>query len=265
MYYKKFLLIIFLPFFFLVAQAKSIVLGTTDWPPYVQDNPEHKGYAYEIVLAAFKAAGYNEVKIIFMPWDDAIKAVEEGELDGIFPEYFSEKRNKEILYTHSFSESPIGFYKRVNSDIVYPTSHPEKNLSQTLSYMNKYRFGVVKGYVNISAFDKNKHLVKIYTDSDAKNLQQLYEERVDLAIIDQYTAEYLLYHQLPSNYKNNLVFMNPPLGYKKLYVGISRKNESASKIADDFNKGLEIIKKDGLFDQIIDRDAEVAEDYEHVG
>jgi ABC-type amino acid transport substrate-binding protein len=265
MFYKKILLIFLLPFFFTLSYAKSIVLGTTEWPPYVQDNPEHKGYAYEIVLAAFKAAGYNDVKIIFMPWDDAIKAVNEGELDGIFPEYFSEKRNKDIVYTHSFSDSPLGFYKRINSGIEYPNVHPDKNLMQTLNAMKNYRFGVVKGYINISAFDKNHHLTKVYADSDAENIEQLYNEQVDLALIDQYTAEYLLYHKLPSNYKDRLVFMNPPLGYKKLYVGISRKIEASAKIVHDFNMGLDVIKKNGLIEKIIDRDAEISDDYEHVG
>ncbi len=265
MFNKKYLLLFLLPLFFTVSYAKSIVLGTTNWPPYVQDNPEHKGYAYEIVLAAFKAAGYNNVKIIFMPWDDAVKAVDEGELDGIFPEYFSKKRKKEILYTQSFSSSPVGFYKRVNSNIKYPSAHPDKNVADTLKKMEKYRFGVVKGYINMADFDKNRHLIKIYADSDEENLKQLYEERVDLAFIDQYTAEYLIYHKLPANYKEHLVFMQPPLGYKKLYVGISRKIDANTKIAADFNKGLKIIEKSGLLEEIIDRDAEIADDYEHVG
>lgn len=265
MFYKKILLCFFLPFFFYVAQAKSIVLGTTDWPPYVQDNPEHKGYAYEIVLAAFKAAGYDDVKIIFMSWEDAVKAADEGELDGIFPEYFSVKRNSTILYTHSFSDSPIGFYKRINSNIQYPNAKPSKNVAKTLEKMEQYRFGVVKGYVNVSAFDRNKDLIKIYADSDADNLTNLYEGRVDLAFIDQYTAEYLIYHQLPSNYKDQLAFMNPPLAYKKLYVGISRKKDAYAEIAADFNMGLEKIKQSGLLEEIIDRDAEIADDYDHVG
>mgnify|MGYP001810005454 CR=1 FL=1 len=131
--------------------------------------------------------------------------------------------------------------------------------------MQQYRFGVVTGYINFTAFDQNNHLKKIYVDSDEDNLKQLYEGKVDLALIDQYTAEYLLYHQLPPNYKDELVFMTPALGTKKLYVGISRKKDAYPEIVDDFNKGLEIIRKNGLLDKIIDRDAEIADKYEHVG
>ncbi len=263
MFYKKCLLVVVLPLFFMLAQAKSIVLGTAEWPPYVQNSTNSKGYAYEIVLAAFKAAGYDQVKIVFMPWDDAVKAVNQGELDGLFPEYYSKKRTKDILYTDSFSESPIGFYKEVGSNIHYPNSEPDKSISQTLNEMKEYHFGVVNGYINAAAFDKNKQLIKMYADSDEDNLTQLYEGKVDLALIDEYTAEYILEHQLPSDYQEKLVFMNPPLIYKKLYVGISRKNLAAQEIVSNFNQGLEIIKKNGLFNQIMDRDAEVND--EHLG
>lgn len=239
--------------------AKTIVLGTTEWPPYVQ-NSSNKGYAYDIVYAAFKAAGYNDIRIIFMPWTDAEKAVNDGQLDGIFPEYYSHERKTSVIYSDPFSDSPVGFYKKLSSGIHYPNSHPDKKVLSTLQKMHKYRFGVVKGYVNIAAFDNDKNLEKIYVESDLDNLKQLYQGNVNLIFIDKYTAEYLLHHQLSSDYSDQLVFMNPPLGYKKLYVAISKKAPNARNIAEDFNEGLKKIKENGTFTKIIDLDAETVDD-----
>lgn len=252
-------------FFTTSVLAKTIVLGTTEWPPYVQ-NKANKGYAYEIVLAAFKQAGYDNVKIIFMPWTDAEKAAEEGTLDGIFPEYFSKARAEKLVFTHYFSDSPIGFYKKLSGGIHYPNKHPEKNVPATLDGMKQYRFGVVKSYVNLSVFDNDTKLNKIYVNSDVENLKQLYNGKVDLIVIDKYTAEHLLthsVHELSPDYHEQLVFMNPPLGYKKLYVSISKKNPNAEKIVADFNQGLKEIRENGIFTQIIDRDADRAD--EHIG
>lgn len=247
--------------------AKTIVLGTTEWPPYVV-NSAHKGYAYDIVFAAFKEAGYDDVKIIFMPWADAERAVEEGSLDGIFPEYYSQERQEKLLFTDFFSESPLGFYKKLSGGIHYPVKDPIKDLRKTLDAMKQYRFGVVNGYVNFAAFDNDTQLHKIYVDTDVQNLKQLYDGKVDLIFIDKYTAEYLLSHVhvssvLPPDAHEQLVFMNPPLDHKKLYVSISKKNPRAAEIANDFNRGLAKIRKNGIFTQIIDRDAAVTD--EHVG
>lgn len=257
--YLKKLILLFLSLFCISTHAKTIVLGTTEWPPYVQNNA-NKGYAYDIVLAAFKAAGYDDVRIIFMPWSDAEKAANEGQLDAVFPEYFSQERTQTIVYTHSFSDSPVGFYKKLNSGIHYSNNHPEKDISSTLNALKQYRFGVVKGYVNIAPLDDNTQLHKIYTDSDEDNLKQLYDGKVDLVFIDRYTAEYLLHHQLSPDYSEQLVFMNPPLERKKLYVAISKKNIQSQAITAAFNKGLEIIKKNGVFSKIIDQDAETVDD-----
>ncbi len=259
LFFFIFLSIIILP---LSASGKTIVLGTTEWLPYVQ-KADNKGYAYDIVYSAFKQAGYNDIKIIFMPWADAVEAVNSGQIDAIFPEYFSKERTQHILYTHSFSDSPVGFYKKIHSGVHFPNSNPTQNLVSTFDSMKAYRFGVVKDYVNLAVFDNDTQLNKIYTDSDLDNLKQLYNGKVDLIFIDKYTAEYLLHHELPSDYCQQLVFMYPPLAYKKLYVGVSKKNSKAKIIASDFNKGLAVIKKNGIFSEIMDRDAENTD--EHIG
>lgn len=258
-HYSKRLVLLIFSFFSILANAKTIVLGTTEWPPYVQ-NGTSKGYAYEIVVAAFRAAGYDDVRIIFMPWSDAEKALNEGQLDGIFPEYFTKRESQTISYTHSFSDSPVGFYKRRNTSIHYLNNHPDKNIPMIFNAFKNYRFGVVTGYVNIPVLDNNKQFHKVYAVSDIDNLKQLYNGKVDLAFIDQYTAEYLLQHELPSDYSEQLVFMNPPLDHKKLYVAITKKNPQSQIIVRAFNHGIEVIKKNGTFSRIIDRDASTIDD-----
>ena len=90
-FFSKFILtalFVLFSFFINILYAKTVILGTTAWPPYVQNTPIYKGYIYDTVIAAFKEVGYD-VRVIFMPWQDAQNAVNTGQIDAIFPEYFS--------------------------------------------------------------------------------------------------------------------------------------------------------------------------------
>lgn len=234
--------------------AKVITLATSTWEPYVSENPAYKGYASSIVEHAFKAAGY-EVHIKFMPWQDALRAVKSGQVDGLFPKYYSAEDAQQFAFTHAFSGGPIGLYKRRSDASEYPTENPTANLVETFHHMEGATFGVVKGYTNFPAFDNNSRLKKVAVADDKANLDQLYEGKVQYAVIDKYVAEYLLNHKLPANYSKKLMFMPPILSYKLLYVVISKKNPQQKEIVDAFNKGLAKIKQNGKMAQILDQDA----------
>lgn len=255
MRFRHTLLVIFLVFCASFACAKpKITIATSTWEPYVSDDPAYHGYVYEIVRNAFETAGYD-VDIKFMGWDKAERALKLGLVDAIFPEYYSKDRSAQLIFSDPFSGGPIGFFKISGSKIEFPNKQPTKNLRATLGKMRHFRFGVVKGYSNVAAFDDNETLIKRYVDSDRANLEQLYAGQVDMVIIDKYTAEYLIKHELPWNYQIKLTFMNPPLGYKKLHVAVSRQHTHQHNILAAFNRGLAKIKANGQLSQIIDQDA----------
>lgn len=236
------------------AENKTLNLVTTPWEPYVRSQHEYHGYAYEIVKKALEAKGY-QVNIQFKPWQQAMQSVNDGQVDAIFPKYITHSESQNIAFSVPFTGGPIGFYKLVGSDIDFPNSKPTKNLTRTFNEMRQYRFGVVKGYSNLPDFDNNPLLTKVVVNSDKENLEQLYAGQVQLILIDKFTAEYILNHQLPWRYQVKLSFMQPALGYKKLYLGVSKTHPNYQQIVNDFNSGLTEIAKNGVLSEIIDRDA----------
>ncbi len=233
---------------------QKITLATSAWEPYVSDDPAYHGYVYEIIKSAYDAEGYD-VDIRFMSWEKALRAVRLGIVDGIFPEYYSSDRAKTMVFSQPFSGGPIGFYKLSGSEVNFPTDDPTAALKKTLQSMDQYRFGAIKGYTNIPAFDHAKNLKKVMVSSDKENLEQLYSGQVDLIIIDKFTADYLLKHELPWNYQIKLSFMPPALGYKELHLAIKKNHPKRKKLLKAFNTGLHKISRNGLLSQIIDRDA----------
>jgi len=233
---------------------KKITLGTETWSPYVYNNPDYYGYVYEIVQAAFETQGYT-VAIEFMPWKEVLSLTESGKIDGIFPQYYTKERAKYTAFSKAFAATPIGLFKRRDSGITFPIAHPHKQQEKLFQLMQKYRFGVAESYAHTPAFDKNNDLKKIVVESDRANLEQLYLGRVDLSFMDKYVANYLLTHQLPPDYKEKLIFMEPALGHKKLYLGISKRHPNYQTVIEDFNQGLKAIESDGTMRKILEKDA----------
>lgn len=234
----------------------SVVLATTQWEPYISTNAKYHGYAYEIVKAAYEQAGY-QVTIKFMPWDKALRAAKKGQVDAVFPEYYSKTRLKNWEYSKDFSGGPIGFFKKKGSAVQLPAQAAFSNEKTILAKLSQYTFGVVKDYINFPAFDNNHNLKKRFVKSDRANLEQLYRGKVQLIVIDKFTADYILSRQLPPKVRRALEFMSPAMAYRKLYIAIPRTNSRAKTILQAFNKGLKTISQNGVMSKIMDKDAQL--------
>jgi polar amino acid transport system substrate-binding protein len=229
----------------------NIVLATTQWEPYVSANALYHGYAYDIVKQAYEAAGYN-VTIKFMDWDNAIAAAQNGQVDAVFPEYFSKSRATDFKYSKPFSGGPIGFFKKKGSAVTLPDT---KSKAVIMAEIAPYKIGVVKGYVNFPELDNAKNLQTVAVDNDKDNLVQLFQGKVQLAVIDKVTADYLLNHKLPNIIRRNVVFVQPAMAFRNIFVIAGKANPTSGKTLKAFNKGLSIIKRNGTLAKIMDKDA----------
>lgn len=218
------------------AENKTVYLTSLDWPPYSGKSLATGGASIDVAKAAFKAAGYNLV-VNFYPWNRAVNLAKDkdSKYAGYFPEYYSESVAKEFSLSEPMGTSPLGFAER---------KADPKNW-ETVQDLEKYKVGVIKGYVNDGAeFDAAIAAKKIKTDavgSDSKNLKKLANGRVDLAIIDTNVMNHLLQTdkslkgeaaQLQVN-KKLLVTNNLHIAFKKTPEG-----EKLTKI---FNEGLKKI------------------------
>lgn len=223
------------------AQENTVLtLATLEWPPYVGEQLPGKGFTTAIVTEAFKRAGY-EVKISFMPWARVIQEVQAGKYDAAYPEYYSEERLQNFWLSEAFATGPLGFYKRKADPISYTT----------LKDLQPYRIGVVLGYVNTPEFDAAEYLQKEAVNSDEQNLRKLLLGRIDLAVIDQFVAEYLIKTLIPEG-ADTLEFMNPPLKEQPLHVIFARQVAGSEEKLQAFNAALKTMREDGTLDRILE-------------
>lgn len=219
--------------------ADKLVLATLDWEPYIGPHLEKDGYVAVIVKEAFKRGGY-EIEYDYMQWTRVIGLAKAGKVDGYFPEYYSEELKEQFLISSPFPGGPLGFFKRSDDDLSYTT----------LKDLVGQKIGVVKGYVNTVEFDNADYLKKDESTSDLINLKKLLAKRIRLMVADKFVGLNLVQQNMPDQ-KDEIVFMDPPLEVKDLYVCIPKIRPDSEKIHAAFEKGLAEMKQDGTVQKIL--------------
>jgi polar amino acid transport system substrate-binding protein len=233
------------------APAKPVVhLATLDWEPYIGQKLPAQGYAAALVREAFRDQGWD-VKIDFYPWARALLLARSGAVDGLMPEYFNASRKNEFTYSFPFRGGPLVLYKRREDPLRYGTD-PARDQDRALRALEDKRFGVVRGYLNTPVFDAAFYLHKEAASDDATNLRKLVYKRIDLAVIDQRVAEYLVRTQYPG-YAAKLEPMLPPLADNPLYIAFSLKAPNHQEARAAFDRGLARMRKDGRVDALYQR------------
>jgi len=244
------LLALFMTMSTTMAAEKTVTLATLAWEPYVGPDLENKGYVTEIAVEAFKRSGYTTTTT-FYPWARAVKTAEYGEADGVFPEYYDERRKESFVFSDPFPGGPVGLYKRKDTIVSYLVD-PRVDQTAALRGLQAYRFGVVRGYINTREFDAADFLRKDEVFSDELNIKKLYNGRIDFMFIDKFVAEHLIKHKFPE-YDAELEFMEPPLENKLLYIAFSKQAPDYQAKLSAFNHGLAQITADGTLIAIMKR------------
>jgi len=223
------------------AAERVIKLATLNWCPYVCKVHKNHGFTTEIVSRAFNKAGYA-VQIDFMPWSRVLAEVRSGEYDAMYPAYDSEERARIYAFSESIAEGPLVFYKRVGENIQF----------KSLSELKPYTIGVVRGYVNTREFDEADFLIKKPVNSDKQNLFKLLAGRIDLAVIDKFTAQQIINTSIPEAV-GKLDYIEPPLQVKSLHVGFSKEIKDYPQLLKKFNRALKEMLKQGVVENLMEK------------
>lgn len=218
----------------------TIVLATEEWPPYVGEKLPGNGFLTAIVREAFARAGY-EVKYEFMPWARLLEEVKTGRYAAGFPAYYSDERAQQYIVSDPYLSGPVRLFKRVEDNIAYTT----------LEDLKPYRIGVMLGYVNTPEFDAADYLQKEGVSSNEQNIEKLLLGRIDLAVIDQFVAQYIMDTSVPQA-KGKLDYLDPPLAEKTLHILFSRQFAENEQRAQEFNAALKTMIDDGTIDRILE-------------
>jgi len=245
---------------FNASSEKVINMATLNWPPYIGEGLCNKGWVFQFTVALLVSKGY-QVNIHFYPWARAVKLVELGQMDILFPEYFIEgsapsdvvkgkKRSELLALSNKFPGGEISFLTRKGY---------KHKFNGNLNTLKGEFIGVVRGYQNTPEFDAmmDAKLFDVINAVDELQLMKLLiAKRVSLIIGDPTVFKYSVnYSNLSNNNKqallNGVEEIKPALKYNNLYYAVSVKSPHWRQLLDDINLALIEFSLSGETDRLI--------------
>ncbi|MDF3937146.1 substrate-binding periplasmic protein [Pseudomonas citronellolis] len=231
---RALLLMLLLPF---AARAEEPLNLVADrWPPYADAQMPGRGLAVHFVSTALTRAGYA-IHYAEVPWPRALHGVQNGEYDVLVDSWFSPEREEFGHYSEPYLVNRLRFLKRKGSPIAF----------NRLSDLYPYQIAVVRGYSYTPEFNEDRRLHRVPVLSFPNAAMMVVAGRVELTLEDEWTARYILDHDL-RNDRDKLEFLPQPLAENPLHILVSRANPHHDQIIEDFNRELRLMREDGSYD-----------------
>ncbi|WP_187170468.1 substrate-binding periplasmic protein [Salidesulfovibrio onnuriiensis] len=220
----------------------TLMLAVGEWAPYVSENSEGYGFAAEIVIKAFRAAG-QDVELVFMPWARSLELVKRGELPATFPWYMNTDRELFAWFSEPiFRECSVFFYKK--------DRFPDFRF-QSLETMRQYRVGGVDDYGYLPLL-KEKGVLDSVSHVDPQGMRMLEDDRIDFLAQNIVRGWYTIEELFPDK-KTEFATSDPFMKDDAMGLLASRRHPQGKLALALFNKGLIIIKKNGTYRAILEK------------
>lgn len=222
------------------AEQQEISLSTGNLPPFFSENLPEGGYVYEITKEAFKRAGYK-LEIKWTPWKRAFEGAKKGLYHGVMGAYKSDERIRYFIYSEPVARVDLAFFRRKGEPISF----------ESLKKLGPYRIGVIRGTAPFAILKKvSPPLLLENVSNDEQNIKMLMKGRIDLFLTDLQYVVYVLKNKYPE-WVDDIEVIQPPLHRGLMYIVISKKTKNYQQIIDDFNRGLESVRQDGGYGNIL--------------
>jgi len=221
------------------AHADTVkILAEDDWYPYTANiDGTSQGITVDLVDAIFAAEGHT-AEYESVNYDKAMGLVK----DGVALACFNAPRTEELEDVYLWHDQPLtdavgGFYAVADysGSIAGVAGAAGKTVGLTLGY----------GYGN--DVDMDMGMFKEYSKSDRILVQKLLANRMELIILFDRVADYLL-PKLGVAGKLKKVGSS---GTIQNYVAFSKKHPDGKKYLEIFNRGFKKIREDGTYGRIL--------------
>ncbi len=222
-------------FIFLISSnafpADPILINVGEFPPFVGTEMKNKGLSSALVKEAFKAVG-KKIKIEIFPWPRALYTTQSLDGSASYPWAKNEERQKHFLYSNVLHEDKIRFFGEKNSKlekakVCYPH---DWDLSQFGFALKKYNMEIIARPNSI-----DQCFLMIST------------KRLDFTFVNETVGFYKI-NELGLH--KNIVGRDEVTADDNTYLIVGKSNPKSRWILSEFNKGLDIIKKNGRYFKI---------------
>lgn len=211
---------------------------SSEYPPFYSPDIAGNGLVYHLTEAAFRHAGYP-LSHHFYPFARAKVIIKRGLADVLVGVWYRESREAWIAFSDPLLSVNILLYKRVGSQINY----------KSIEDLRQYHIGVGRGYANPIEF-QDAQLQTEAVSTDIVNLRKLLAGRIDLVLISEDVANYLI-TKGGDEFKGKFEPIGEPLSVEQFHLGVSRKLANYQQILDNFNRSLREMHRSGEVQRLL--------------
>lgn len=212
--------------------------SSLDWPPYIGKDLINQGYVSELIHTAYSNSG-KKISVKYYPWARAIHLASIGQVNGILPQYYTNERTKNYVFSDPFPGGPLVLLKLKTN----------KANPKTLMDLKNYKLGVVRSYANTKEIDAANFIQKFTVENDWENITILFNKRVDFIVIDLNVAKHLIKINKPE-WLDQIDYPKPSLERKNLHIAFPKSDKNHKEAVKAFNQGLKKLIQSGQLDKI---------------
>lgn len=230
--------------FSFAAHSKTITIATGEYPPWTGQNLPHHGYVNHIISEAFASVDIK-VNFVYLPWKRAFEEARKGNYDASSYWFDSPERRSVMLY----SDAVI-----LNRTVFFQRSEDPPIEWKALADFADYRMSATVGFTYNEAFHRaiaNRELQVTMVPTDVQNIKMLMSKRVDIVATDEMSGFYMA--ATLSVDPRKLRVLEPPMTTAKGYLMASKTSPEAETLIAEFNRGLQQIKANGIYQKILNR------------
>jgi len=222
------------------AIASDIIVMTGEWKPYVSNELPHNGFFAEIVSQVFKTSGL-EATFHFAPWPRCEANIKHGKAFAAFPYTINKTRKVFAWFSEPIALSrSVFFYNREKlSDFDYTN----------MEDLKPYLIGGIRGYFYEETFSKAQLSID-YSENESDAFKKLFFGKVDIVPVNELVGWGII-KQLYKNQTDLFSTSKSAMSDTELTLMVSKTFPGARDLMQTFNKGLQIIKNNGTYNEIL--------------
>jgi signal transduction histidine kinase len=209
------------------------VAGDNNFPPFeFEKNGTYQGFNVDILNAVSIETGIS-FEFHPMPWNEALKALENGEVDAIQGMKYSEDRAQIYAFSESYLTSSQGIFVLKNNYSIF-----------SLNDLENHTVSVQKGDIGAEILQRLKNARVISVTNQEEAIQLLLDGKVDAFVGNQITGQYFL--QKNGN-QDKVKIVGEPISPTNYGMVVLKKNQ---ELLEPVDRGLRQLKKNGTYQKI---------------
>jgi polar amino acid transport system substrate-binding protein len=228
--------------------AENIILGNGEWKPYQSKDLKNGGFCTDVVMSAFKEAGYDtEFRWYGGAWKRAYSEAAENKIDGTLVWSHKDIREKEMYYS---KESVLDGKK----DYIYYLKG--KGPFNEAKDLYGKRVGGILGYTYGKEIDKAIEENKINidrTNSEVNNFKKMLIGRIDCLISGSDVAQDIIDKQLTAEEKSKITKSLEPVRVVTYHLLLNRVKPENKIRMDKFDEALKKLKESGVHKDMVSK------------